>query len=213
MTNIIAAVADNGAIGKDNALLWHIREDLRYFMEVTMGCPVIMGRRTFESLGKPLPGRLNIVVSRSSGAAAPGILAACSIEEAISLARRSFSYREFLNAEDGSGTDLRLEALDALVPDINPELQLKRIDSPDVNPEATEEGNGIFIIGGGEIYRQAIPLADCLYITEVHVEVADADTFFPPIDPGEWQEETRSERRTDPVSGLEYEFVTYSRKR
>ena len=186
MTNIIAAVADNGAIGKDNALLWHIREDLRYFKEVTMGCPVIMGRR---------------------------ILAACSIEEAISLARRSFSYREFLNAEDGSGTDLRLEALDALVPDINPELQLKRIDSPDVNPEATEEGNGIFIIGGGEIYRQAIPLADRLYITEVHVEVADADTFFPPIDPVEWQEETRSERRTDPVSGLEYEFVTYSRKR
>ena len=99
------------------------------------------------------------------------------------------------------------------MPDINPELQLKRIDSPDGNPEETEEGNGIFIIGGGEIYRQAISLADCLYITEVHVEVADADTFFPPIDPGEWQEETRSERRTDPVSGLEYEFVTYSRKR
>ena len=62
---IIAAVAEDGAIGKDNALLWHLPEDLKYFKATTMGCPVIMGRRTFESIGRPLPGRLNIVISKT----------------------------------------------------------------------------------------------------------------------------------------------------
>ena len=172
MTNIIAAVADNGAIGKGNALLWHISEDLRYFKKVTTGCPVIMGRKTFESIGRPLPGRLNIVVNRSLEAA--GILVACSLEEAIALAGRT-------DGAAGSRTGM-------------------------------QSGKDIFIIGGGEIYRQAVPLADRMYITEVHTAVEDADTFFPSADAGEWREESRSERHVDPLSGLEYEFVIYSRK-
>ena len=75
-----------------------------------------------------------------------------------------------------------------------------------------QSGKDIFIIGGGEIYRQAVPLADRMYITEVHTAVEDADTFFPSADAGEWREESRSERHVDPLSGLEYEFVIYSRK-
>lgn len=161
MVNIIVAVADNGAIGKDNSLLWHIREDLKYFKKVTMGCPVIMGRRTFESIGRPLPGRQNIVVSRSETHALPeGVLPAGSLEEAVSKA----------------------------------------------------EGDEMFVIGGGQIYRQALPLADRLYVTEVHVTVEDADTFFPEIDAGQWEEESRTAPQTDAESGIEYEFVVYRRK-
>lgn len=161
MVNIIVAVADNGAIGKDNSLLWHIREDLKYFKKVTMGCPVIMGRRTFESIGRPLPGRQNIVVSKSGTHALPeGVLPAGSLEEAVSKA----------------------------------------------------EGDEMFVIGGGQIYRQALPLADRLYVTEVHVTVQDADTFFPEIDAGQWEEESRTAPQTDAESGIEYEFVVYRRK-
>ena len=152
MVNIIVAVADNGAIGKDNSLLWHIREDLKYFKKVTMGCPVIMGRRTFESIGRPLPGRQNIVVSKSGTYALPeGVLPAGSLEEAVSKA----------------------------------------------------EGDEMFVIGGGQIYRQALPLADSLYVTEVHVTVEDADTFFPEIDAGQWEEESRTAPQTDAESGIE----------
>ena len=161
MVNIIVAVADNGAIGKDNSLLWHIREDLKYFKKVTMGCPVIMGRRTFESIGRPLPGRQNIVVSKSGTQALPeGVLPAGSLEEAVSKA----------------------------------------------------EGDEMFVIGGGQIYRQALPLADRLYVTEVHVTVEDADTFFPEIDARQWEEESRTAPQTDAESGIEYEFVVYRRK-
>lgn len=161
MVNIIVAVADNGAIGKDNSLLWHIREDLKYFKKVTMGCPVIMGRRTFESIGRPLPCRQNIVVSKSGTHALPeGVLPAGSLEEAVSKA----------------------------------------------------EGDEMFVIGGGQIYRQALPLADRLYVTEVHVTVEDADTFFPEIDAGQWEEESRTAPQTDAESGIEYEFVVYRRK-
>ena len=184
MTSIIAAVADNGAIGKGNALLWHIKEDMKYFRKVTMGCPVIMGRRTFESLGRPLPGRLNIVVSRSlqenaGRLSAAGVCVASSLEEAVSLA--------------GKGL---------------PDDMAARTDGT-ADPHHKGE---IFIIGGGEIYRQAVPLADMMYITEVHTEVDDADTFFPRIDAGEWEEVSRSEMQIDHTCGLGYEFVTYSRK-
>lgn len=184
MTSIIAAVADNGAIGKGNALLWHIKEDMKYFRKVTMGCPVIMGRRTFESLGRPLPGRLNIVVSRSlqenaGRLSAAGVCVASSLEEAVSLAGK------------GLPSDMAART--------------------DGTADPHHKGE-IFIIGGGEIYRQAIPLADMMYITEVHTEVDDADTFFPRIDAGEWEEVSRSEMQIDHTCGLGYEFVTYSRK-
>ena len=84
--SVIVAVADNGVIGRDNALPWHLPEDLRYFKRVTLGKPIVMGRRTFESIGRPLPGRTNIVISRDPGFAAVGIEVAASLDAALQLA-------------------------------------------------------------------------------------------------------------------------------
>ncbi len=167
---IIAAVADNWAIGRDNALLWHISEDMKYFRKVTSGSPVIMGRRTYESIGRPLPGRRNIVVSRTPGEA-EGVETASSLDGAFAL------------AAGPSGGD----ALQG-------------------GPERC------FVLGGGEIYRLAMPETDRLYITHVHCTIEDADTFFPEISPEKWKEESRSPLGHDPVSGLGFEFVTYIRR-
>lgn len=93
---LIVACASNGAIGKDNQLLWHISEDLKFFKSSTMGCPVIMGRRTFESIGRALPGRLNIVVSRTMTEAPAKIIVVSSLEEAYKLAEESGAERCFL---------------------------------------------------------------------------------------------------------------------
>lgn len=157
---IIAAVADNGAIGKGNALLWHIADDMRYFRKTTSGHAVIMGRRTFESIGRPLPKRRNIVLSGTM-APAEDVLVAGSLDEAFALA---------------------------------------------------EGDDACFIIGGAEVYRQAMPLADKLYITEVHVTPTDADVFFPAVPSAIWKEDFRSPVHTDPESGISFEFVTYSRR-
>lgn len=136
MIAIIAAMSINGVIGRDNAIPWSIPADLARFRELTLGHTLIMGRKTFESIGRALPGRRNIVVSRQADFAAAGVVAAGSLEEALSLA-----------SSDGE----------------------------------------VFICGGGEIYRQALPLARRLYLTLLDCEV-DGDTFFPIIPPEEFVE-------------------------
>ena len=132
-TSIIAALGKGRAIGKDNRLLWHIPEDLKRFKALTLGHPVIMGRKTFDSivaqLGKPLPGRTNIIVTRDTAWAHEGAKVAHTIEEALMKARE--------------------------------------IDHEEV-----------FMIGGAQIYAQALPFADWLYLTLVESE-AEGDTFFP----------------------------------
>lgn len=166
---IIVAIADNNAIGRNNALLWHISEDLKFFKRTTLGCPVIMGRKTFESIGRPLPKRLNIVVSR--GFDAPeGVVSVKSLEEAYAAAERELS----------------------VIPDLIG------------NPRC-------FVIGGGQIYAQAVTDADRLIVTHVHTVIEDADTFFPAIDPAVWQVADRSEMLRDEESGFDFEFVTYIR--
>lgn len=168
---IIVAIADNNAIGKDNALLWHISEDLKFFKRTTTGCPVIMGRKTFESIGRPLPKRTNIVISR--GFTAPeGVIVVPSLSEAYN----------------------------AVIQDLS------------CHSEPVEESpSRCFIIGGGQIYAQAITDADRLIVTHVHTIIEDADTFFPEIDPSLWQVEERSEMLHDDESGFDFEFVTYKR--
>lgn len=157
---IIVAIADNNAIGRDNALLWHISEDLKFFKRTTTGCPVIMGRKTFESIGRPLPKRTNIVVSR--GFDAPeGIIVVGSLSEAYTVADGSYER--------------------------------------------------CFVIGGGQIYAQALADADRLIVTHVHTVIEDADTYFPQIDPSVWEVEDRSEMFRDEESGFDFEFVTYKR--
>jgi len=172
---IIVAIADNNAIGKDNALLWHISEDLKFFKRTTVGCPVIMGRKTFESIGRPLPKRTNIVVSR--GFEAPeGVIVVSSLAEAY-------------------------ETVGNIV-----------TASPSCHSEPVEESpSRCFIIGGGQIYAQAIADADRLIITHVHTVIEDADTFFPEIDPLVWKVEERSQMFCDEESGYDFEFVTYKR--
>ena len=164
---IIVAIADNNAIGKDNALLWHISEDLKFFRKTTLGCPVIMGRKTFESIGRPLPKRLNVVVSRRGFEAPEGVIVADSLEMAFEQVATATSQ--------------------------------------------SEEHQSVFVIGGGQIYAQAMETADRLVITHVHTVIQEADTFFPAIDPAVWEVEDRSELMTDPETGYTFEFVTYHR--
>jgi len=130
--SIIAAVATNLAIGKNNQLLWHLPEDLKRFKELTKGHAVVMGQKTFESLGRPLPDRTNIIITLDRSFKAEGCIVVYSIDEALIEAEKA-------------------------------------------------ENKEIFIIGGGSIYRQFLPLADKLYITRVEKDF-DADTFFPPYD-------------------------------
>lgn len=161
MISLIAAVARNGAIGKDNQLLWHLPEDMRYFRETTRGKPVIMGRRTWESLPdafRPLPGRRNVVVSRNATFQAPGATLVGSLDEAIQLTK--------------------------------------------------DTADEVFIIGGAELYRQALPAVQRLYLTEIASDF-DGDVFFPPIPANDWTEISRSAAQNAP--GLEFSFVVYQR--
>ena len=151
---LIVAIADNNAIGRNNELLWHISEDLKFFKRTTMGCPVIMGRKTFESIGRPLPKRLNVVVSRRGFDAPEGVAVVGSLEEAYGYVERTVS-----------------DALAGAAP---------------ASASVTSDQIGIhrlFIMGGGQIYAQALPDMDRLIITHVHTVIEDADTFFPAIDP------------------------------
>lgn len=172
---IIVAIADNRAIGKANALLWHIAEDMKYFRRTTTGCPVVMGWMTFQSIGgKPLPKRDNVVISIFPWPDRPeGVKVAGSLEEAYSIIERDHGP----STGSGSGTVEK-----------------------------------IFVMGGGETYRQALPTADKLYITHVHATIEDADTFFPVIDPAIWKVESTTPVEIDPETGYGYKFTVYTRR-
>ena len=190
---IIAAVADNGAIGKDNDLLWHISEDMKYFRRTTTGNPVVMGFRTFLSIGRPLPKRMNIVISTRPWSDVPeGVKVAGSLEEAYSLAEKA----------------VVAKANDAV---IYAETSGKESVTSVGGGRGTDPGR-IFIMGGGETYRRALPTVDKLYITHVHTAIEDADTFFPVIDPEIWVVESATPLATDPETGYTYEFKVYKRR-
>jgi len=161
MISLIAAVASNRAIGKGQQLLWHLAEDMRHFRETTRGKPVIMGRKTWESLPasfRPLPGRRNLVVSRNPTYQAPGATLAGSLEDAL---------------------------------------------------RAAADAAEVFVIGGAELYRQALPLAARLYLTEVAASV-EGDAFFPELAPDDWQEISRTQGHNE--SGPAIAFVVYQRR-
>lgn len=198
---IIVAIADNNAIGKDNALLWHISEDLKFFKRTTMGCPVIMGRKTFESIGRPLPKRLNIVVSRGGFNAPEGVEVVASLEEAYALAES-----RLLVAMPGSPSAIPGS------PSAIPGFPSAMPGSPTVmSSDAGTSALKAFVIGGGQIYAQAMAIADRLTVTHVHTVIEDADTFFPAIDPAIWKVASRSEMYHDEESGYDFEFVEYIR--
>lgn len=159
MIALVVAMADNNAIGKNNQLLWHISEDLQFFKKLTLGGTVIMGRKTYESIGKPLPKRRNIVITRTESYLAAGAEIVHSLEEALSIA---------------------------------------------------ESDEKVFIIGGGEIYRQAINSADMLYITKVD-RTYDADTFFPDIEHSQWKEVDRVDFERGATYEYPFSFFTYKK--
>jgi dihydrofolate reductase len=162
---LIAAVAENGVIGRDNGLPWRLKSDMVHFRAATMGKPVVMGRKTFLSIGKPLPGRTTIVVSRDHAFSAPGIVVAASLEAALAV---------------GRGDALR-----------------RGVDC-------------VFVAGGGELYAQALPLAERLNITYVHRAV-DGDAYFPAFDRSVWRETAREERAAATGDDCSFSFVIYQR--
>lgn len=158
---LIVAKADNDVIGRANALPWHLPGELQYFKRVTLGKPVIMGRKTWESLRGPLPGRTNIVVTRQQGYQAEGVTVVQSLTEALRMA-----------AETGA-----------------------------------EEA---MLIGGAELYRQALPQVQRMYITEVHADVG-GDVWFPQVEWKHWREVRREEHPAVAPEQYAYSTVVYER--
>jgi len=161
MITIIAAIGENNALGKDNDLIWHLPADLKRFKKTTTGHHILMGRNTFESIGKPLPNRTTVIITRNKRYKQEGCEVAYSIEKALEIAK---------------------------------------------------EDTQIFIIGGAQIYRQALEnnLVDKLDITIVHKEF-EADVFFPKIDAKIWKETSREDFKADDKNKYDYSFVSYEK--
>lgn len=159
--SLIVAMAKNRVIGVNNTLPWHLPADLKHFKALTMGHHIVMGRKTYESIGKPLPGRTAVVVTRNADYAPPGVIVASSLEAAIAAC----------------GDDAE-----------------------------------IFVIGGAELYRQAIALADRIYLTEIDADI-DGDAHFTELDRMLWQETGRVSHAPDEKNLHPYQFVVYDRKR
>jgi dihydrofolate reductase len=158
--SIIVAMAKNRVIGVNNTLPWHLPADLKHFKALTMGHHIIMGRKTYESIGKPLPGRTSVVVTRNADYAPPGVVVVNSLEAAI--------------------------------------------------PACGDDGE-IFVIGGAELYRQAINLADRIYLTEIDADIS-GDAHFTELDRKLWQETGRVSHAPDEKNLYSYHFVIYDRK-
>jgi dihydrofolate reductase len=161
LVSIIVAADEQGGIGRDGGLPWHLPEDLKRFKALTMGKPIVMGRRTWDSIGRPLPGRRSLVVSRQPGFTAPGAEVFGSLEAALAAAASA--------------------------------------------PETC-------VIGGAEIYAQALPRAGLIHLTRVHT-TAGADTFFPALDPADWEEVAREDLPADGRHACALSFRTLRRRR
>ncbi len=160
MISLIVAASINNAIGKENQLLWHLPNDLKFFKNTTWGGVVIMGRKTFESVNKPLPGRTNIVITKQPNWNADNVVVANSLEDALEKAT-ALNFKE------------------------------------------------IFIIGGGEIYKQSIEIANRIYLTKVHTEI-DGDTFFPDLN-NDWKMISNRDFKSDEKNKFDHSFQIWER--
>ncbi len=158
--SIIVAAANNNCIGKLNKLPWHLKADLQYFKKLTTGNCIIMGKNTFESIGKPLPNRVNIVLTTDKNYTQNGVVVRNTLQDALDYCNR-------WNQQE------------------------------------------VFIIGGGKVYEQAIPLANKLYFTKVNTEVENGDTFFPAIDNKTWAIHNATAHTKDADNDFDYTFETY----
>jgi len=158
----IVATDQDGTIGKEGRIPWYLPADLKFFKRTTIGSPVIMGRKTFFSIGRPLPKRTNIVLTRDPYFVATGIVLANSLEAALAH-------------------------------------------------EACRDAEEVFIIGGGEIYRQAMPLVERVYLTTVDTKIEDGDAFFPSLSPEDWAEKWFEEHQPDEKNPFSYRFSRWER--
>lgn len=163
--SLIVATDENWVIGLDNKMPWHLPADLKYFKNVTMNKPVIMGRKTFESIGKPLPGRKNIVITRQKDWCADGVTIAASFDEALQF-----------------GASFALN-------------------------DKSEE---VMVIGGAQIYKEALPKAQRVYLTRIHAKFV-GDTAFPELDENEWSEVERNFNNADASNHYDYSFIVLDR--
>lgn len=164
IVSIIVAKAKNNVIGKDNQLIWHLSADLKHFKHHTTGHYIIMGRKTYESMGKPLPNRTSVVITRNPDYTIPdGHYVVYSLKDALDLA-------------------------------------------------AKNQQDKVYIIGGGEIYNQALPLTDELLVTEVDC-CPEGDTFFPELDEKEWEKVEEETHSKDEKNQFNYTFITYKRSK
>lgn len=159
--SLILAAGKNGAIGIEGKLPWHLPDDFKFFKNITMGKTLVMGRKTYESIGRPLPGRKTIIITRSLGLEFAGCEVVNSLDQALELCRKN-------NEEE------------------------------------------VFIAGGGEIYKQAINLANRIYLTQVHFE-GNADTYFDLDFKGKWKEECLSSHKKDERHAYEFEIKKLER--
>ncbi len=159
---IVVAIADNGVIGAQNALPWHLPEDLKHFRRITTGHAIVMGRLTWESIGKALPNRRNLVLTSDASWAAAGAERVVSLQQASKLAHE--------------------------------------------NP-----GGPLMVIGGAQVYAEALPIADTLYLTQVHDDFS-GDTLFPRLDMREWREIERETVAPTEERNFGYSFVTLVRR-
>lgn len=164
IVSLIAALDRDFAIGKGNALPWHLSDDLRRFKALTLGKPLLMGRRTAESLGRALPGRLNLVLTRSGRVPFEGMQSVETLDEALCIAE-------------------------------------------------LEQARELCVIGGGEVFALALPLAERMHLTWVDTVVDDADAFFPRFDPAGWRELSREAHPSDARNAFAFEFADYERLR
>ncbi len=160
LVSAIVAAAENNAIGKDNQLLWHLPNDLRFFKRTTTGHPVIMGRKTYESVGKLLPNRRNIIITRQAAYAVEGADVVHSLAAAL---------------------------------------------------ESCAGEQEVFVVGGAEIYQQALPVTDRIYLTRVHAALP-GDSFFPELDEREWRSVSEESHPADERHAYGYTFGIYERR-
>jgi dihydrofolate reductase len=160
---LIVAASQNNVIGLDNQLPWHLPEDLQYFKAVTMGKPILMGRKTYDSIGRPLPGRTNIVLTRDANWSAEGVVVVNDLDSATAASEKACA---------AAGAD------------------------------------ELMIIGGEQIYRKFLPVADKLYLTKVEA-VVEGDAYFPAIDSDQWQQV--AEKIPEKVGNYSYRFVVLER--
>ena len=180
--SLICAMAENHVIGSNNCLPWHLPGDLQHFRATTMGHSIIMGRNTWESIGRPLPGRYSIVITTDREYAAEGARVVHSIDEALNVAQKARN-----------------------APSIRSSIQ------KNVIPCSHSNADEIFVIGGGALYAAVMPLAHCFHLTRVHARV-DGDTFLTGFNESEWKEKSRQLYHCDESNPYDYSICLLERK-